>query len=144
MAPLIFLALLLAVTKANILSIDDLKLIPFYFDYRYRYVYSDFTPESNQTDFVREIMSPLADAYITLDMKFTPLNTNEPCRAFVFFAKSELLEVLILDLESKRVNNQLRSAGDIEAAFRDYSHALTILDSVDIIGNATATISTKE
>lgn len=139
--------LLVGVARANIVSIDELKLVPFYFDFKYRYVFSDFLDtEGDKSSFVQENMSPLADAVVQVDLRFTPIGTQEASKAFVFVAESELLEVVLLDLESKRVNGYLKSAGDLAAVLKDYAHAFTVYEEVPIDANSSlpANLTTGE
>ena len=62
MVTIILWALILSVVNANINAVDDVKLLPLNFVFKYRYVYSDFEPEAH-------IMPPLANATVKMDLK---------------------------------------------------------------------------
>lgn len=97
----------LAVTHCNIVSMDDVKLLPYYFDFRNRYVYSDLLDNYKDAQ-----LTPLKDAIVSAELKIVPRGFKtkndssskmlEEQRLFIFMGDREILSVALSDLETKR------------------------------------------
>ncbi len=63
-------SLLLAVTHAGIIPLDNFNLLPYQFTYNFPYVYSDRKPEDVAEN------TPLQNAYVKVDMKIKMMGKN--------------------------------------------------------------------
>lgn len=98
-----------------------MNLLPFNFEYEYRFVFSDLNPPN----------TILANAYIKADLRFQR-HGDVPQAVFMFTADFDTLVVVAQDLESSREQGLLNSADDIEDILSTYSGLFPVYAVVNV------------
>ena len=133
---LFLFAALLQFTFGGIVSIDNMKLLPFEFTYNYRFVYSDRKPEVEDN----QVQLPLEKAYANFDLKMKPVfhiqsngtDQQQEYRLFIMMGDKKTLAGIILPLEEAREMGKLNNAKQIEEVIDLHASGLPIYGALTI------------
>ena len=110
-------------TRAGLIPLDNVNLLPYQFTYNYRYVFSDRVDED-----VAAVTS-LKNAYAKISLKVKMLmdsQSGEEYRMFVVLGEREYLQEMAIEMDYMRKSSGLKDAKDIESVINIFAAHLPL------------------